>query len=199
MRALSKIVDRVGDSYLGIQTRSFMSAESLGYSSPELNDYAAVPYLELRAIFKGIPTELSRGAFIDYGCGLGRVLVLAARRGFPRVIGVELAESLVVAGRTNLTRYPTCQIVHSDAALYEVPLDATVFFFSNPFGGKHLQDTLLQIAKSLSKSPRQHLIVGYNNADKLTRAAAEVGMKVRRLEIHHPKSGKVWASWVVES
>jgi SAM-dependent methyltransferase len=197
-RVVSKVVDRIGDLVLGIKTRSFMSAQSLGYASAELNDYAAVPYLELRPIFSAIPRELLQGAFIDYGCGLGRVLVVASRRGFSRVIGVELAESLVVEGRKNLGRYPKCEIVHSDATAYVVPADATVFYFANPFGGKPLQDTLLQIAKSVAQAPRPHLIVGYNNAAKLPRAAADASITLRQVEYRQPAHGKVWAAWQIE-
>ena len=64
--------------------------------------------------------------FVDLGCGDGRVLVAAARRG-ARVVGVEFDHDLVEQARRRLARAGLSgEVVHGD--IFEVGIDADVIF-----------------------------------------------------------------------
>ena len=43
--------------------------------------------------------------FVDYGCGAGRVMVIAVEWGFGHVVGLELSPGLITRCRANLDRY----------------------------------------------------------------------------------------------
>jgi len=64
---------------------------------------------------------------LDYGCGKGRVVALAAMHPFGRVIGVELNHELIAIARNNLGRIePKAQckrveLFQSDATEFKVP------------------------------------------------------------------------------
>jgi SAM-dependent methyltransferase len=81
--------------------------------------------------------------FIDLGCGKGRALVLARKRGFCRVIGVEFAPALASVARRNV---PEAEITIADAAAFNFPDCPLVVFLYNPFGSEVLE----QVADHLS-------------------------------------------------
>jgi tRNA1(Val) A37 N6-methylase TrmN6 len=101
-----------------------------------------------------------RGAFLDYGCGLGRALFVAAQESFTRVIGVELAETLVAKAKANAQRAGArlrCPIVieTANASTYQRPDDVGVIHYNNPFRGEVLRKTVQQIRHSLDRAPRE--------------------------------------------
>lgn len=54
----------------------------------------------------GLVADRARGfTFIDYGAGKGRVLLIAARYQFDRVVGVELSEPLIRVAAANIAVY----------------------------------------------------------------------------------------------
>src|SRR5437016_979449 len=85
------------DVRLGIQTgtglRGSLSLAGLSLvgDATSANPYATTPYGTLQRLFDALPSDLSDYSFIDFGSGKGRVLVIAAGRGFKEVIGVEFA------------------------------------------------------------------------------------------------------------
>ena len=58
--------------------------------------------------------------FIDLGCGKGRTLLVAAKLGFRRVIGVEIGSELADIARTNLARLNVTNalVIHVDGDDY---------------------------------------------------------------------------------
>ena len=99
--------------------------------------------------------------FIDLGAGKGRAVFLAARYPFKRVIGVELSAELSAVARTNIEQVRDqllCQdieIVTSDILDYEIPDDATVVFFYNPFQGQVFESAIQKLLESVDRRPRQ--------------------------------------------
>jgi len=80
-------------------------------------------------------------AFVDFGAGKGRAMMIAAAMGFREVLGVELDEELAATGERNLRLWEAAgkarcamRLVHGD--VLDVPLpDGPVFLFLyNPFG-----------------------------------------------------------------
>jgi predicted RNA methylase len=102
------------------------------------------------------------GRFVDVGCGKGRVLMVAARHGFTRITGVEYAPELCEVARRNLSLFRRktglqfeAEVVEADAADYDIPSDANVFFMFNPFYGEILDVVARKIARSVAEVPRR--------------------------------------------
>ena len=58
----------------------------------------------VRELLSLLPASTLSATFVDYGCGKGRVLLLAAEAGFIRLIGVEFAPELATVCEANLRR-----------------------------------------------------------------------------------------------
>jgi SAM-dependent methyltransferase len=156
--------------------------------------YAPVPYGILSAMLADVPAPLHGGALIDFGCGMGRVLVVASRQ-FRRVIGVEYSERLAGIARQNTKRNSSCQIETMDAAQFAIPDDAAVFFFFNPFGKQTMATVLSNIGRSLCEHPRDHRFLVCNRGP-FEGAAEEVGLKMTRHK--WARAGEYgWASYTL--
>jgi predicted RNA methylase len=111
--------------------------------------------------------ETSNEVFIDYGAGLGRVVILAAMLPFKRVVGIEISPFLAERARENLSRCrgklrcEEVEIVNADATMFEVPTDTTTIYFNNPFAGTILAKVLRKIDKSYEQQPRRIKIICY--------------------------------------
>ncbi|WP_301089671.1 class I SAM-dependent methyltransferase [Sphingomonas sp.] len=70
----------------------------------------------------------ARYSFVDYGSGKGRVVMIAAARGFQRAIGVEFAPELHDIALANGRRFTSaggsstrCEFILGDAGSYDPP------------------------------------------------------------------------------
>jgi SAM-dependent methyltransferase len=98
----------------------------------------------------------SQYSFVDLGSGKGRVLILAFKKGFRRVVGVEFSAEVCAVARKNLsTTGVTAEVVHQSAKEYVFPDEPTVVFLYNPFG----PTILVPILKHL---PRKTWIIYVN-------------------------------------
>lgn len=104
-----------------------------------------------RALLDALPPAARTARFVDFGCGKGRVLLLAAEAGFTRLTGVEFSPALAEAARRNLLRYSRTrppvhhEVLTMDAASYVIPEEPVVLFFYNPFGGETLRRVVANI------------------------------------------------------
>ncbi len=102
---------------------------------------------------------------VDFGCGKGSALVLAARHSFARVVGVELDERLAAVARRNLARpdrrrrCERVEVVAADALVFEVPDDMTIAYFFLPFVGPTFRTVLERIVASRDAYPRRVRLV----------------------------------------
>jgi predicted RNA methylase len=109
-----------------------------------------------------------RDVFLDYGSGMGRIVLAAATFPFRRVIGIEIAPELTRAAEKNLERVRAklrCQdveFVTAEASSYSLPGDMTTLFFHNPFKGPVLSKVLGNIHRSLVEHPRKLTIIYFN-------------------------------------
>ena len=92
-------------------------------------DYEPIRPSVCEAVLDALPAEASGSAFYDLGCGKGRVLLIASRRPWAQVCGVEVVRGLVDTCRQNLQiwdgAHPDCgplQVLHSDAVNFALPL-----------------------------------------------------------------------------
>lgn len=121
-------------------------------------------------IFQDIEKKLGRNiaqdVLIDFGCGKGRPLLIAGMLGLKEAIGVEYSETLCAVARKNIEILKSrkkvttrLQVVCSDAMLFDVPRKATIFLFVNPFGEKIMRHVLASISESVSKNPRNAIVI----------------------------------------
>ena len=96
---------------------------------------ATAPSDFLNAI-RMVPANIEDFAFIDLGCGKGRTLILAAKQGFKKVIGVEFSLELAAVARENISHVGIrAEIIETDACQFSFPEDNLVIYMYNPFGG----------------------------------------------------------------
>ncbi len=144
---------------LGIETTGFIPWYELG-EDPDHQSYEPIDFRCFDIVLDYLGVRPGQGVALDYGSGKGRAVVLAAARGFRRVIGVERSAELCAIAEENLRRARgalRCQdveIVHADAETYRVPDDVTTVLLFNPFTGPVLLAVLAQIRRSLLAAPR---------------------------------------------
>ena len=105
-------------------------------------------------------------SFIDFGCGKGRVLLIASEFPFRRITGLEFAPQLAECARQNLKTYRgrkrrCCDIetVTGDATEYELPPEPQLLYFYSPFAPSVLREVINNIDASLQRRPRELLVL----------------------------------------
>lgn len=161
---------------LGVDTGGYLKPEDLGFTNAEFNAYTPIGYRAVYTMLERIPLDKSQSAFLDYGAGKGRALVVAATFPFKRVIGIELSAPLLEAAKSNINKMrhkcAACvELYQIDATQYVVPKDVNVIYFYNPFKGRVLQDVVDNIHDSYKQHPRKIYILFCNN-DRFEKAIA---------------------------
>jgi Histone methylation protein DOT1 len=153
--------DRYIEYKLGIATSQVKTKEDLGLTREEERRYDPCDYGSLRKLLTMLEIQPGRDVLVDFGAGMGRVVVLAGLFQFRRIIGVEISSELCEIAESNLNRARSkliCQdigVVHGDATKFAIPPDMTVAFFFNPFTGFVLDSVLENIRNSIVETPRQ--------------------------------------------
>lgn len=160
-----RLRDRRSDRLFGISSSAAHTSDS-ALTSPEFVHYQAVSYRDMREILNNLAIS-QHDVFLDFGCGSGRAVCLAATYPFATVIGVDISKSLCEFARRNIQtvqhklRSLNVQVVHANAAEYEIPANVSVIFFFNPFTGHTMEEVLSNIDRSLGEYPRKLRIVFY--------------------------------------
>ena len=143
----------INDRSLGIITRDTPVMRELGVppvAENELWPHQAVPYGVVRLLMRLIDPTPADG-LLDLGCGTGRVICLASRFSFSRIVGVELNSPLATIAARNASALTECiarpEVVCADAATFRVPDETTVVWMANPFGGNVLRAALARIVE----------------------------------------------------
>jgi precorrin-6B methylase 2 len=152
--------DREFDREHGVDTAGWVRPQLLDTESGNLRfavRYQPSSAEEFALLVGKLGVEPGRFTFVDYGSGKGRVLLLAARHGFRRVVGIEFAQSLVETAARNLREVgleERVELLHLDAAQFDPPAEPLVLYFFNPFGVEVLRPVLERIRRSLAEAPR---------------------------------------------
>ncbi|MEO6917005.1 MAG: class I SAM-dependent methyltransferase [Chitinophagaceae bacterium] len=134
----------------------------------EAEVYQGASYLVTEKLFQYVQSHSVAGSIIDYGCGKGRVLVIAAYFGFRKITGVEFAKELWLETVNNIDlirgEFPDTvfTVLHENAVSHTIQKDDQVFFFFNPFQNLVMKKVLANILDSLRKDPRRIYIVYVN-------------------------------------
>ncbi len=150
----------------GVTTAERVYLEDLGMDQEDRLWYAPSDWLAVRQALKRLDVT-PEDVFVDYGCGLGRVLITAAELPFRRVIGLELTQELTARAQANLERNRSriragaVELVTADAAAWDIPPDLTVAYFFCPFIGEPFFTVVDRLIASVDQYPRPLRIV-YN-------------------------------------
>jgi SAM-dependent methyltransferase len=149
----------------GYVPKSLIRSGALGSHATEGSSYVASNTMSFRRFLKQTFPQ-PRGRFIDYGCGKGRVVLLAAQHGFRSVSGVEHSPELVAEANMNVAiaqarrdNIGEIAIHQGDAAQWAFPDDASVAFFYNPFELPVVERVLDNIDRSIEVAPRSVVVV----------------------------------------
>jgi hypothetical protein len=160
-----RLSERYHDWRFGVSTDAYVEPDDFGIKDGECHCYSATNYRRFRQLMSHVNIRPGQDVFLDYGSGMGRVVMLAATYDFRRVIGVELSPSLNEIATRNIENARSrlrCQNVelHTvDARQFVVPPDATVFYFWSPFGGDILKTVFENIRRSVQEAPRNVTIL----------------------------------------
>ncbi|MEQ1502502.1 MAG: class I SAM-dependent methyltransferase [Myxococcota bacterium] len=115
----------------------------------DLGNYEPTPVSVVEAALAAVPIAPATATFVDLGSGKGRVVLLASRRPFQRVVGIERRPRLHAAATRNLAAFTArggpiapVELVCGDAAALPVPDGRVVVWLFNPFAGDVLVPVL---------------------------------------------------------
>jgi predicted RNA methylase len=156
-RAMSRWKERS----LGISTTQLIFPAELGFTNPDCHEHQPTEYDHFQQMLRAADIDPRQHSFLDYGAGLGRVVVLAATLPFAKVRGVELSEDLTRLGRKNIANAASklaCKdvdIICADATQFVPEADTSLIYFNHPFGGEVLSAVLVELQKlSLARQLR---------------------------------------------
>ena len=166
---LRAIVDRIyirwSEWRVGIQSESMIDLERLGFGNALYRPYVPTDYRTFPKMLDALEVRPGEDVFLDFGSGLGRALILAARRPFRKIYGVDIAPQLNEIARQNVRnalprlKCRDIEIITANARTFAIPDEVTVIYFFNPFCGEVLADVLENIRALLRRSPRVLRIV----------------------------------------
>jgi SAM-dependent methyltransferase len=158
------------DRRRGVETTEIVQLESLQITSPNrIHGVVYIPTspwamreIQLDLADLGVRPEIY--AFVDFGCGKGRALFLAAEAGYRRVIGVEFAPDLAARAIANRAAYrgkygDRIEIHEADASVFPIPPGPVVIYMFNPFTGPVLEAVAHNIESSFLQEPRPLYLV----------------------------------------
>ena len=170
----SAVRDAEFDRSYGTDTSGYADPRAYARSDPRAQRatfYVATrakPFLDFLRHSR-VPTA---GTFVDFGCGKGRALLLAAQHGFQSVTGVEFSPLLCRAADRNIalfrSRAPhtSFAVICGDAGDYNVRPDDAVFYSYDPFDDELIDRCLRHIKASIDSSPRRVTVIYHNSLAK---------------------------------
>lgn len=133
------------------------------------NHYEPMQIPVFARIVQALPVSPQALTFVDFGSGKGRALVLAAERGFRRIVGVELAPDLHAVALGNIARVRAkaasavrIELHCGDALEYELPHDDCLCLLYNTFDEAGIATMVARIGASLRRRPRR-VFIAYRN------------------------------------
>lgn len=171
-QVLHRASERLHETRYGVKTSGFISEETLGFAQGDGRlHYTPVPYAALKRLLSIVEPNPQKDVFIDWGCGRGRVLVIASMLPYREVIGVECSAALCSAAEQNLKRARvrrrcgSVKVVNADAREFPIPEDSSVMFLYNPFRGALLTEVVGHIRDSWMRNRRPITFLVSNHVD----------------------------------
>lgn len=151
----------------GVKTAGNVPLSRLSPSSQTSYDYIVARTSNVRRALRDLPIQdHSAFTFIDLGSGKGPILFIAAEFPYRRIRGVEFAHELHLLAMDNIASYRNkmqrcrdIESIHMDVKDFEFPEDNLVVYFFNPFPAATLERALANLHVSLSRKPREVLLI----------------------------------------
>ncbi len=134
--------------------------------------YQASNYFLIEKAFEYLKDEKVNIGLVDFGCGKGRVLVVAAHYGFKSITGIDFSHRLCVEAEDNVEKakllFPdvTFNIICKDATTYKIERDKNCFFFFNPFDEVIMLTVVKNILSFLKENPGKVYVIYVNPVHK---------------------------------
>lgn len=136
------------DAEYGVTTEALLflselDPQAIGEAMHDATHYEAVPVAEFDALLDAANVRFEDYTFVDAGAGMGRALMLATRRPFKQILGIEISPALAAIARENVARWLSgdaalrcrdVRVVRADATAYRYPPGNLLVFLYNPFG-----------------------------------------------------------------
>lgn len=204
--ALRKRVEKKWDSVLGwsfdlvnnVNTRQRVEPFEM-VADPDLaihaRRYQATEVRDFKRLMSELKLNHGDYNFVDLGCGLGRLLIMAAQYPFKKIEGVEFASDLFQGCRENMQKNPLTksliyknklQISHQDFCSYVPQAGPNIFYLYNPC------DTLIlkRLAFNLVRYMKEEDLIVYLNP---LRGHVFSGVGLREVqELPHRNHNKVY-------
>ena len=162
---MDTLIESFYDSHLNISTHRELGDDIKENEND--NIYEATSYFFLERLFQVYPFA-EGDHLVDFGCGKGRVLFMAAQHSCARVTGYENNLQRYDILRKNVDQYrqkhgsgTVFDIRHIDAQSAEIDDGANKFFFFEPFHLSIYKKVMRNISKSLAKKQRDVTIFLY--------------------------------------
>jgi SAM-dependent methyltransferase len=177
-----------GEKKYNINTSKIEDVKKLSIKGDNIEHaelYQGANYYLLEKVFDHLQTIEANQSILDFGCGKGRVLTVAAYYGFSKIIGVEFAKELCDVARKNIIpvqqKFPEkiFNVIHANAVDHKIEKDTNVFFFFNPFDEVVMLAVAKNILLSLKENPREVYVVYINPVHK------EIFMSAGFEQIYH--------------
>lgn len=158
-RLLRCLADRIVEHRYGVRTRDRVYLDDLGLAAADRVWHVPSDWLAVRGAISRLGVTRN-DVFVDYGSGLGRVVLAAASFPFRRVIGVEISADLTARAQGNVDavrdriRAGSVELVAADALDWKVPSDLTVAYFYSPFLGDTFDAVVQKLFASVDDCPR---------------------------------------------
>lgn len=156
---------------LGIDTLRIENPESMTTLSNDFQNnhhYQGASYYIMELLFTEVKKFSNNTSIIDYGCGKGRVMIMAAEHGYTLIGGIDFAKELCEKAEANIykvsKRYPAVKfrVVQADATTYSTIDEYELFFFFNPFSAAILYKVIENIQASYLRKKRNILVLYVN-------------------------------------
>lgn len=138
------------------------------YHLPHASIYQPVSFYMAESLMNEIENPLKSTGFLEAGCGKGRVIKIAAAKGFKNIYGFDLVPYLVKASRDVaaeiMREFPDAKasIELANAADYVVPDEVDVIFLFNPFDETVMRSFVSRIKESLLRKHRSITVLYAN-------------------------------------
>lgn len=142
---------------------------SLDFQSPHKSkdlNYASHHPLVTKLALAALDIDHRNYTFIDFGCGKGRVLLLASEFPYRKIVGLEFAPQLARTAQQNVQTYRSktmkchdISVVCTDVANYTLPSEPDILYFYNPFSPEVMRLVAEEISRSLQRSQRDVRLV----------------------------------------
>ena len=158
--AIQKISDLYFDTVNRVDTKGVIDLPEMDGNG---RHYIATPPRAWNLVFRHLNIDSSCFTYVDFGCGKGRTLLLAAKNGFKRVIGIDISPQLLKIARQNMDRKNLpCELVSGDVRDFEFPEGPIVLFMYNPFFADVMEHVLRNLRETLRRSPREIFVMYYS-------------------------------------